>query len=217
MQKHMRAKPAFVVGGFEHKVTVAVISIVLQHLFALMIAGSAQLHSNRRVYVNKETLGPHNAVWDDGEWIEWRSINSHLERLEYEAQYPNADVSLVPILEELVDVAQHYHITTGKHLNVYGDIGELYGAITYGIELHKDYAKGSDGRLGNDFVEVKTITPFKNTHSVTVRLDRHFSKLLVVKVDADFEISGQLVERKKLPKVSGNVLHIHWDDLEEAQ
>ena len=54
-----------------------------------------------------------------------------------------------------------YHRETGLHLAVYGDIGELFGAITYGIKLNKTYAQGADGRLGNDHVEVKTITPFK--------------------------------------------------------
>lgn len=33
---------------------------------------------------------------------------------------------------------------------MYGDIGELFGAITYGIKLNKSYVQGSDGRLGND-------------------------------------------------------------------
>ncbi|WP_217353466.1 DUF6998 domain-containing protein [Ruegeria arenilitoris] len=167
--------------------------------------------------MDREPLGQHNAIWEDGEWISWRSINSHLERLELQARYPNADVDLVPVFEELLRVAQHYHITTGKHLNIYGDIGELYGAIMYGIKLHKDYAKGSDGRLGNDFVEVKTITPFKNTQSVTVRLDRHFSQLLVVKIDECFEVSGLLVERSKLPKVGGKALRIDWDDLVQVE
>lgn len=165
--------------------------------------------------MDKHTLDLHNAIWDDGEWVSWSSINSHLERLELEAKYPNADVDLIPIFEELLEVAQHYHIATGKHLKIYGDIGELYGAIMYGIKLHKDYAKGSDGRLGDDFVEVKTITPFKNSQSVSVRLDRHFSKLLVVKVNSSFEVEGLLVDRSKLPKVKRNVLNIHWDNLVE--
>ncbi len=52
------------------------------------------------------------------------------------------------------------HLQTGLHLQVYGDIGELFAAITHGVKLHKNYAQGSDSRLGNDFIEVKTITPF---------------------------------------------------------
>ncbi|WP_234416540.1 hypothetical protein [Ruegeria sp. Alg231-54] len=123
----------------------------------------------------------------------------------------------MPVFEELLEVAQHYHITTGKHLNIYGDIVELYGAIMYRIKLHKHYAKGSDGRLGNDYVEVNTITPFKNNHSVVVRLDRHFSQLLVVKIDEFFEVSGLLVKRSKLPNVGGKTLRIDWDDLVQIE
>jgi hypothetical protein len=167
--------------------------------------------------LDKEDLGPHNAIWDDGEWISWKSINSHLERLELQARFPNADVSLIPIFEELLSLAENYHYTTGKHLHVYGDIGELFGAITYGIKLHKNYAKGSDGRLKNDFVEIKTITPFKKTQSVNVRLDRHFSKLLVVKIDEDFEVAGVLVERSRLPRVSGSILRINWEQLSKIK
>lgn len=162
-------------------------------------------------------LGPHNAIWDDGEWVSWHGINSHLERLELQARFPNADVSLIPIFQELLSVAQHYHYTTGRHLQVYGDIGELFGAIIYGIKLHKNYAKGSDGRLANDFVEIKTITPFKNTRSVNVRFDRHFSKLLVVNIDEDFEVAGVLVERRQLPKAPDLVLRITWDQLNQIR
>ena len=87
----------------------------------------------------------------------------------------------------------------------------------YGVKLHCDYAQGSDGCLGNDFVEVKTITPFKATHSVTVRLDRHFSKLLVVKIDEHYEVSSLLVDRKRLPDTTQDRLRIDWKDLAALQ
>lgn len=67
----------------------------------------------------------------------------------------------IPYFEDLTSLAESYHLETGLHLSVYGDIGELFGAITYGIKLNRTYAQGSDGRLGNDHVEIKTITPFK--------------------------------------------------------
>lgn len=164
-----------------------------------------------------ETLGPENAIWDDGEWISWENINSHLAILELQALYPNADVSLIPIFEDLLSLAQQYHFTTGRHLQVYGDIGEIFGAITYGIELHKNYAKGSDGRLGDDFVEIKTITPFKKAPAINVRLDRHFNKLLVVKIDENFGVAGRLVDRRELPKPRGSVLRITWSRLNQIK
>ena len=154
---------------------------------------------------------PDNAIYDDGEWITWTEINSHLERLEFQAQFPNLDLNLVPVFQDLLAVAIDYYELTGSHLQVYGDIGELYGAITHGIKLHRNYAQGSDGKLGNDFVEIKTITPFKTNNRVTINLERNFSKLLIVKIDANFDISGKLIDRRALPKAKGSQLRLDWD------
>lgn len=146
-------------------------------------------------------LGPENAIWDDGEWVSWAEINQQIQYKEWRVKYPNADFSLIPIFERLLDTAEDYYRATGKHLQIYGDIGELFGAITHGIRLHKNYAEGSDGRLGNDFIEVKTITPFKKRDEVTVKLTGNFSKLLVVKINEDFEIASRLIERSS-PEIS---------------
>ena len=153
-----------------------------------------------------------NAIYDDGEWITWKEINTHLERIEFQARFPTLDVDLVPIFQDLLAVAQGYHALTGSHLQVYGDLGELYGAITHGIKLHRNYTQGSDGKLGNHFVEVKTITPFKNRDTITLNLRRNFSKVLIVKIDADFEVHGKLIDRKALPKPKGNKLKLNWDN-----
>ena len=161
-------------------------------------------------------LGPDNAIWDDGEWVSWDEINQQIQYKEWRARYPNADLSLVSVFESLIGTAEEYYHLTGRHLQVYGDIGELYGAITHGIKLHRNYAKGSDGRLGNDFVEIKTITPFKDCDTVEINLDRHFSKVLIVKINADFEVRGKLLDRKALPqgKMRGNRLCIDWSLVE---
>jgi hypothetical protein len=115
-------------------------------------------------------LGIDNAFWDDGEWVSWEEIDEQVRHKEWGAKYPNADRSLIPIFEDLIRLAESYYFATGSHLQVYGDIGELFGAITHGIKLHKNYAQGSYGRLGNDLVEVKTITPFKRNDTVEVKL-----------------------------------------------
>ena len=153
-----------------------------------------------------------NAIYDDGEWITWTEINSHLEKLEFKAQFPDLDVDLVPTFQNLLAVAIDYHSITGSHLQVYGDLGELYGAITHGIKLHRNYAQGSDGKLGNDLVEVKTITPFNNNDNITLNLKRNFSKVLIVKFDADFEVQSRMVDRKSLPKTKGGMLRLNWAD-----
>ncbi|WP_188822459.1 hypothetical protein [Novosphingobium indicum] len=154
-----------------------------------------------------------NAIYDDGEWITWTEINTHLARLEFEARFPNVDVDLVPIFQDLLAVAQNYYELTGSHLQVYGDLGELYGAITHGLKLHRNYAQGSDGKIGNHFVEVKTITPFKSNDTITLNLKRNFSKVLIVKIDSDFEVQSKLIDRKALPKVKGTSLKLSWADV----
>lgn len=153
-----------------------------------------------------------NAFYEDGEWISWTEINSHLERLEFEARFPNIDADLVPIFQILLSTAAEYYDLTGRHLQVYGDLGELYGAITHGIKLHRNYAQGSDGKLGNHFVEVKTITPFKAKDTICLNLKRNFSKVLIVKIDAEFEVRSKLIDRKRLPKTKGDMLRLNWDD-----
>lgn len=161
-------------------------------------------------------------VWDDGEWVDLYAHEieheSHLAMLEREdalrRQYPNTpDLSLIPIFLRLRATAQAFHETTGNHLQVYRALGELFGAIMFGIPLHKNYAQGSDGRLGDDFVEIKTITPGKSRHRVELRTDRHFSKVLVVRIDEEFRVSGRMIRRKTLPVCKGNRIHLDWDRL----
>ena len=152
------------------------------------------------------------AFWDDGEWVSWDEINQQIEYKEWRAKYPNADLTLVPIFESLLSTALMYHAHTGNHLHVYGDIGELYGAITHGMRLNRTYAQGSDGRLGNDLIEIKTISPMKQTDTVEVNMARNFSKLLIVRINDEFDISGKLIDRKSLPKSKGKV-RVSWSQV----
>jgi hypothetical protein len=155
-----------------------------------------------------------NAIWDDGEWITWDQINEQIQYKEWRARYPDADLSLVSVFESLLETAQSYYELTGRHLQVYGDIGELYGVITHGLKLNRNYAQGSDGRIGNDLVEVKTITPFKSNDVITLNMARNFSKILIVKINEDFEIRGKLIDRRSLPKCAGPRLKLKWGSVD---
>lgn len=46
-----------------------------------------------------------------------------------------------------------------------------------------------------------------------MKLSGNFSKLLVVKINADFEVSSRMVDRSKLPKTAKPFLTIRWGDL----
>ena len=45
-------------------------------------------------------------------------------------------------------------------------------------------------------------------------MTRNFSKVLIVKINADFEVRGKLIDRKALPKVKGDKLMLAWDQFE---
>ncbi|WGH77554.1 hypothetical protein [Jannaschia ovalis] len=170
-------------------------------------------------------LGPDNAFWCDGEWIDWDDIidpdevdPSVLRRLEREDRmrqaFPKSDIRLVPYFQNLLLIARSFHETTGRHLAVYGDIGELFGAIVYGIKLNRTYAQGSDGRLGPDHVEIKTIAPHNGTGQVAVRPTGNFNKLLVVRIDRDFEVRGKMVDRKALRLTGKGPARRSWDAID---
>lgn len=176
------------------------------------------------------------AFYADGEWVRRSEIDDYIvdeddhedrtpgwERAdeiynqliykEWQGKYPNGRRSLVPHFVQIMDLAESYHSDTGLHLNLWGDIGELFAAITIGIKLHRSHAQGSDGRVGNDFVEVKTISPVKGKDIVAVKRAGHFNAVYVVKVNDRFEVSGRLIKRSKLPKGTGKYIRIPWDDL----
>ena len=57
------------------------------------------------------------------------------------------------------------------------------------------------------------LTPFKSNDVVTVKRDGHFNKLVIVRIDEDHRIDSRIIDRKNLPKVSGKLLKVSWDQL----
>ncbi len=152
-------------------------------------------------------------IWDDGEWISWDEINRHVYLNDLQVAFPAADPEVVEIFEDLVDAALRYRDTTGRHLAVFGELGELYAEIKYGIKRHRVGAPGSDGRMGNDFVEIKTISPEKNSNKVQVKRAGNFSKLVVVKITDDFEFEARMISRKELSRGDGKHASVSWSVL----
>ena len=71
--------------------------------------------------------------------------------------------------------------------------------------------QGSDGVLGNDFVEVKTITPDKRSDGVRLKRAGNFGKLVVVKISDDFQFAARMVNRQLLGKGKGKWATLSWD------
>ena len=164
-----------------------------------------------------ELSDPSDGIWDDGEWISWEWINDQIDKQEFKSQYEVEDIELVEIFERFVDVAADYKKATGRYLQVWGELGELYAQVGIGLNLHRPHAQGSDGKLGNDFVEVKTISPEKAKTTVTVSRGGNFSKLLVVKIDDDFNFESRLVDRSLLGRKKGKrgSASLSWSKISE--
>jgi hypothetical protein len=160
----------------------------------------------------KPISGMGDAIYDDGEWISWDYINEQLYQQDLAEEYPEADLVVANIFEELVMIARSYYEHTDRYLQIWGELGEFYGEIKYGIERHPPGTPGSDGRLGNDWVEIKTISPEKETPNVQVKRAGNFNKLLIVKIDEDFLFESKLIDRKSLEKGKGKHARTSWNE-----
>jgi len=158
----------------------------------------------------KELGDSSEGIWEDGEWISWDDINKHIHAEERQKAFPSAEPALIDLFDRLVEIAGEYKITTGRYLPLFGELGELYAEITYGIKRNPPHAPGSDGKLGNDFVEVKTISPDKRRHKVHVKRAGNFSKLVVVRISPDFAFEARMIPRSALKKGGGRRASISW-------
>jgi hypothetical protein len=123
----------------------------------------------------------------------------------------------VSIFEGLVANAESFYALTNRYLQIWGELGELFAEIEYGIKRHKPNTKGSDGKLGNDFIEVKTISPEKNNDQVKVKRAGNFNKLLIIKINKDFTFKGLLIARKDLSKGEGKYATASWPNNENCK
>jgi len=151
-------------------------------------------------------------AWNDDGWSDSEEIGRR--RIELWKAYPQADPVVVEIFLSVVDAAARYRRSAGRHLAFFGELGELFAEIRFGIKRHRRIGTpGSDGRLGNDFVEIKTISPDKRTNRVQVKRSGNFSQLVVVKISDDFEFEARMIPRKSLSKGKGQYASVSWSSL----
>lgn len=128
-------------------------------------------------------------------------------------QYRHVSPELLAIFEELVAAAAKYKRITGRHLPILGELGELFAEIMFGIKRHAPMTPGSDGKLGNDLVEIKTVTPEKKLDTVQVKRAGNFRKLVVVKITDDFQFGARMVDRKIFQSGKGRYAMLSWDSM----
>lgn len=120
--------------------------------------------------------------------------------------FPFSVLEQAEILEDLVGCAERHFRNTGRYLQVWGELGEIYAEVKFGLCRHGTHQAGSDGTIDGKLVEVKTISPEKASDQVIVKSQGDFEKLLVVRIDENFEFTGKLFDRDELTGGGGKFL-----------
>jgi len=110
------------------------------------------------------------------------------------------------IFQDLVDCAARHFENTGRYLQVWGELGEIYAEIKFGLRRHETHRAGSDGIIAGKLVEVKTISPEKSSDRVIVKSQGDFEQLLIVRIDRDFQFQSKLLDRSELQGGNGKYL-----------
>jgi hypothetical protein len=125
--------------------------------------------------------------------------------------FPYSIVEQTGILEDLIDCAQRHFDNTGRYLQVWGELGEIYAEVKFGLRRHRTHQAGSDGTIDGKMVEVKTISPEKSSNHVFVKNQGDFEKLLIIRIDREFNFRGRIFDRSELAG-SGKFLRGRFDD-----
>ena len=120
--------------------------------------------------------------------------------------FPFSTLEQTEIFYDLVDCATRHFENTGRYLQIWGELGEIYAEIKFGLRRHGAHEAGSDGTIDGKLVEVKTISPEKTSDRVIVKRQGNFEQLLIVRIDENFKFEGKLIERSELKGASGRFL-----------
>jgi hypothetical protein len=120
--------------------------------------------------------------------------------------FPFSTLEQAEIFYDLVDCATRHFENTGRYLQIWGELGEIYAEIKFGLRRHGTHEAGSDGTINGKLVEVKTISPEKTSDRVLVKSQGNFEQLLIVRIDQDFQFEGKLIDRSELKGASGKFL-----------
>lgn len=142
---------------------------------------------------------------DPLEWIE------EVEAFRSREGLPWSILEQIEIFDTLVDCARRHIENTGRYLQIWGELGEIYAEIKFGLRRHESRRPGSDGTIKGRLVEVKTISPEKSNNQAVVKNEGDFEQLLIVRIDRDFRFQGKLFERTELAGASGKRLRARFD------
>ena len=148
--------------------------------------------------------------WIDSQLVDEPKYESHsiqpIEPYKSRDGFPFNSLAHSEIFRDLVDCAARHFENTGRYLQVWGELGEIYAEIKFGLRRHGTHKAGSDGTIAGKLVEVKTISPEKTNDRVLVKSQGDFEQLLIVRISSDFEFQGKLFDRSELSSTAGKFL-----------
>lgn len=168
---------------------------------------------NERGYSPEEiadAAGSGAAPWEweylSSEWIDSQLEGVATKPFQSRDGFPFSIPEQAEIFLDLVDCARRHFDNTGRYLQIWGELGEIYAEIEFGLRRHGTHEAGSDGTIAGKLVEVKTISPEKRSDDVLVKSQGDFEQLLIVRIDGDFQFQGKVFDRAELKRSTGNFL-----------
>lgn len=89
---------------------------------------------------------------------------------------------------------------------MWGELGEIYAEIRFGLRRDGTHTAGSDGTITGKLVEVKTISPEKTGDHVLVKSQGNSEQELIVRINQDFKFRAKLLDRSDIKEGAGKYL-----------
>jgi hypothetical protein len=147
---------------------------------------------------------PWESLYLDGDWVDselddvdevtWSGANEG-SPFKSRPGFPHSFIKQGEILQDLIDCAERHFENTGRYLQIWGGLGEIFAEVAFGLRRHGTHHAGSDGTIDGALVEVKTISPEKSNSCVLVKSDGTFQKLLIVRIGRNFDFKAKLFNR----------------------
>ncbi|MFK7763743.1 MAG: hypothetical protein AB8B62_10800 [Roseobacter sp.] len=147
--------------------------------------------------------------WDSGDWIEWHRNKTGLDDRPCAAAAEDDTLARLTALHvSLLRSAKSYHMLTGHHLPVYGQIAQTHAAIHCDLPM-----AGPDRTCEETRVELLHLAPHGPDNVVEVDLTQNFVTLIVVRINDNFTCDARMIQRGGLPD-DGNTAHkLCWQEL----
>lgn len=174
---------------------------------------------NEQGYSHEEisyAAGAGVAPWEwqyiNRDWIDSQLEDVPVSPFQSREGFPYSTLEQTEIFYDLIACAARHFENTGRYLQIWGELGEIYAEIKHGLRRHGTHTAGSDGTIAGKLVEVKTISPEKARNEVLVKSQGNFEQLLIVAIDRDFQFKAKLFNRSELKGVSGKLLKGRLND-----